>query len=143
MDEERSQGDAIGMGVLRLDVGIARLDFANGATVTLQGPAKFEILDTNQTRLNHGILTAHIPESAIGFEVLTPSVDVVDLGTAFGVAVGADGETDVCVFAGEVEVTLSGSDPQSSTQRIKEGKAVRTRAQNNSIRKRGLRDEPI
>ena len=131
-DEERSQGDAIGLGVLRLDVGIARLDFANGATVTLQGPAQFEIMDTDRTRLSHGILTAHIPESAIGFEVLTPSLDVVDLGTAFGVTVGADRETDVCVFEGEVEVTLSGRDPQSA-QRIKEGKAVRTHAQDNSI----------
>ena len=131
--EERSQGDALGTGVLRLDAGIARLDFANGATVTLQGPAKFEILDAKQTRLNHGILTAHIPESAVGFEVLTPSLDVVDLGTAFGVTVGADGETDVCVFEGEVEVTLSGRDPQSEAQRIKEGKAVRTRARDNSI----------
>jgi hypothetical protein len=132
-DQERSQGDAIGTGVLRLDAGIVRLNFANGATITLQGPAKFEILDTNQTRLNHGILTAHIPGSAIGFEVLTPSLDVVDLGTAFGVSVGADGETDVCVFEGEVEVTLSGRDPQSAAQRIMEGKAVRTRAQDNSI----------
>jgi hypothetical protein len=37
-----------------------------------------------------------------------------------------DGET-------EVEVTLSGRDPQSEAQRIKEGKAVRTRARDNSI----------
>ncbi|MBM79779.1 MAG: hypothetical protein CMJ78_04210 [Planctomycetaceae bacterium] len=132
-NQQRSQGGAIGTGVLQLDVGIARLDFANGATVTLQSPARFEILSTDRTRLSNGILTAHIPESAIGFKVLTPSLDVVDLGTAFGVTVGADGETDVCVFEGEVEVSLAGDSQADSTQRVREGSAVRTRSEADEI----------
>lgn len=130
---ERSQGDAIGPEVLQLDVGIARLDFANGATVTLQGPAQFEILSTDKTRLSHGVLTAHIPDSAVGFEILTPSLDVVDLGTAFGVTVGRDGETDVCVFEGEVEVSLAGDSQTNSTQRVREGSAIRTRTKTDEI----------
>ena len=127
-DEERRQGDEVGTGVLQLEVGIVRLDFSNGAAVTLQGPAKFEILNDDQTRLHRGILTAQVPESAIGFEVETPVVEVVDLGTAFGVSVGVDGETDVCVFQGEVEVSLAGNDRGDSVQRVREGNAVRTRS---------------
>ena len=122
---ERSLGDSIGKEKIRLDVGLARLDFQNGATVTLQGPAELEVLSKDKTRLNAGILTASIPESAVGFEVVTPAMDVVDKGTAFGVAVGMDGETDVCVFEGEVEVSRSGDPSKESTRLLKEGNALR------------------
>lgn len=128
---ERALGEWLGKGRLNLEVGLARLDFSNGATVTLQGPAEFEILSANQTSLKSGILTASIPESAIGFEVLTPAIDVVDLGTAFGVSVGADGETDVCVFEGEVEVSLS--DGVDTPRLVREGNAVRSRPKADAI----------
>ena len=126
-DVERIEGDAIGAGVLDLEVGIVRVDFANGASVTLQGPTLFEVLGPGQARLHSGILTAHIPEPAVGFEVETPTLDVIDLGTAFGLSVGSDGETDVCVFEGEVEVSIAGSQSQQTPKRVREGNAVRTR----------------
>ncbi|TWT81318.1 FecR protein [Planctomycetes bacterium CA13] len=129
--EERALGDGFGKGKLHLEVGLARLDFCNGATVTLQGPAEFEILSTDRTILSSGILTASIPESAVGFEVVTPAMDVVDLGTAFGVSVGADGETDVCVFEGEVEVSHSVS--EDVPQLVREGNAVRSKPEADSI----------
>ncbi len=129
--EERVLGDGFGKGKLHLEVGLARLDFRNGATVTLQGPAEFEVLSTDRTILSSGILTASIPESAVGFEVVTPAMDVVDLGTAFGVSVGADGETDVCVFEGEVEVSRSAS--EDVPQLVREGNAVRSRPKADTI----------
>ena len=129
--EERVLGDQLGKGKLYLEIGLARLDFRNGVTVTLQGPAEFEILSADQTILASGILTASIPESAVGFEVLTPAMDVVDLGTAFGVSVGGDGETDVCVFEGEVEVSLA--EGEDAPQLVREGSAVRSRPKADSI----------
>ncbi|MEM9366583.1 MAG: hypothetical protein AAGD07_11355 [Planctomycetota bacterium] len=129
--EEHLTGDSISQGKMRLEVGLARLDFRNGATVTLQGPAEFEILSTDRTVLNSGILTASIPESAIGFEVVTPAMDVIDLGTAFGVSVGADGETDVCVFEGEVEVSLN--ERADAPRLVREGSAVRSRPKADTI----------
>ena len=129
--EERAVGHEFGKGKLNLEVGLARLDFRNGATITLQGPAEFEILTADKTILNSGILTASIPDSAVGFEVLTPAMDIVDRGTAFGVSVGADGETDVGVFEGEVEVSLT--DSGDSPQLVREGNAVRSRPEANSI----------
>jgi len=129
--EERVLGDRLGKGKLHLETGLARLDFVNGATVTLQGPAEFEILSTDKTILTSGILTASIPESAVGFEVLTPAMDVVDLGTGFGVSVGGDGETDVCVFEGEVEVSLA--EGKDTPQLVREGNAVRSRPKGHSI----------
>ena len=129
--EERVPGDQLGKGRLQLETGLARLDFRNGAAVTLQGPAEFEVLSADRTILTSGILTASIPESAVGFEVLTPAMDVVDLGTAFGVSVGGDGETDVCVFEGEVEVSLT--DGKDTPQLVREGNAVRSRPEADSI----------
>ena len=58
-------------------------------------------------------------------------MDVIDLGTAFGVSVGADGETDVCVFEGEVEVSLS--DSADTPQLVREGNAVRSRSKAETI----------
>ncbi|MEL6108946.1 MAG: hypothetical protein AAFU85_23300 [Planctomycetota bacterium] len=129
--ESRVTGDALGRGKLSLDVGLARLDFRSGATVTLQGPAEFEIVSTDTTILSSGILTAAVPQSAVGFKVVTPTMDVIDLGTAFGVSVGADGETDVCVFEGEVEVSLSES--EETPQLVREGNAVRSRPKSDVI----------
>ncbi|MGI9473799.1 MAG: hypothetical protein ACR2NZ_19815 [Rubripirellula sp.] len=124
-DKGLRQGHSLKQGVIQLDVGIARLDFTSGAKVTLQGPAEFEIESADRTRLHHGTLTAQIPSTAIGFQVLTPALDVVDLGTAFGVAVAANGETDVCVFEGEVEVRPVG-ETQKPNRLLREGNAVRS-----------------
>ncbi len=129
--EERSQGDRFDEGKVHLETGLARLDFCNGATVTLQGPAEFEIVSHDKTVLTSGILTASVPDSAVGFKVLTPAMDVVDLGTAFGVSVGGDGETDVCVFEGEVEV--SRTDSKNTPQLVREGSAVRASPKADSI----------
>ncbi len=129
--KERAPGDLINEGELHLEVGLARLDFRNGATVTLQGPADIEIASARKAILNRGILTASVPASATGFEILTPAMDVVDLGTSFGVSVGADGETDVCVFEGEVEVSLN--DGANPPQLVREGNAVRSRPKANNI----------
>lgn len=114
-------GNRIKAGLLELDAGIVRLDFDNGASVTLQGPAAYEITGPMETRLHHGILTARIPESAIGFTVETTAMDVIDLGTAFGVSVNPDGVTDVSVFEGSVEVRPAGV----RSDLVSEGEAVR------------------
>ena len=129
--KERSQGDRFDKGKVHLETGLARLDFCNGATVTLQGPAEFEIVSPDRTVLTSGILTAAVPDSAVGFKVLTPAMDVVDLGTAFGVSVGGDGETDVCVFEGEVEVRRT--DSKNTPQLVREGSAVRSSPKAESI----------
>ncbi|MDG1991615.1 MAG: FecR domain-containing protein [Pirellulales bacterium] len=129
--KERSQGDRFNKGKVHLETGLARLDFCNGATVTLQGPAEFEIVSPDRTVLSSGILTASVPDSAVGFKVLTPAMDVVDLGTAFGVSVGGNGETDVCVFEGEVEV--SRTDSKNTPQLVREGSAVRSSPKAESI----------
>ncbi len=114
-------GQHLGPGMIHLESGVARLDFAKGVRVTLEGPAEYELIAPGETRLHSGSLTAHVPPEGIGFQVHTEKVEVTDLGTTFGVAVGKNGTTDVDVFEGEVEVKSVASKEEKI---IHEGKTL-------------------
>jgi hypothetical protein len=88
---------------LRLERGLAEIEFDCGARVILQGPAGLELLSGSSARLFRGTLTARVPAHARGFTVLTPHNKVVDLGTEFGLAVDEAGAATVRVFTGEVQ----------------------------------------
>jgi ferric-dicitrate binding protein FerR (iron transport regulator) len=125
-------GQRVMPGQLNLDRGVIRLDFVSGARVAIEGPAKIEVVDKMRLILLRGVVTAMIPESAIGFVVDTETAHVVDLGTAFGVSVGDDGTTDVCVFEGEVTVNRRGS-TSNQPALVSEGQAVRASNQSPTI----------
>ena len=129
------KGARLSQGKIRLESGLAKLRFSSGAKITLEGPAEYEIVDDDLTRLVSGRLSAKIPRSAIGFKVDTPTARVVDLGTAFGVDVEEDGATEVAVFEGEVEVELPENNPSEKGKRlITQGNSVRTEAGTEEIR---------
>lgn len=113
--------DAFEEGQLSLDRGIAQLAFRNGAQIVLEGKCAFEIVDENTVILSHGKMWAYCPLEARGFQVLTPDGHkIIDLGTEFGVEVGPNGETDVHVFDGLVDVV----NLQDQTQQIVAGRAL-------------------
>ncbi len=87
---------------LRLERGLAELEFDRGARVILKGPAGLELVSGSSARLLKGSLTARVPTQARGFTVLSPGGKVVDLGTEFGLAIDDQGATVVRVFNGEV-----------------------------------------
>lgn len=97
-------GSSLGAGRLHLAEGLARLRFANGAEVTLEGPAEFELVGRQVCRLHSGSLVAHVPERARGFTVLTRQATLIDHGTDFGISADADGRARVHVMNGEVEL---------------------------------------
>jgi len=97
-------GAAVAAGPLRLVAGSAQLRFASGAFVTLSGPAEIEVLDGNSLFLRSGRIIPYVPKSARGFTVVSPTGEVIDLGTEFAVSVDADGRTDVHVIAGDVQL---------------------------------------
>lgn len=86
------------------------LSFAGGAQLVVEEPAQLSLLSPSRARLMGGKAAAHVPEGARGFTVETPGVEVVDLGTEFGVSVGPSGVSDVHVFSGEVEARVAGDD---------------------------------
>jgi ferric-dicitrate binding protein FerR (iron transport regulator) len=125
-------GESVEAGRVTLERGVVRLDFVSGARLAVEGPTTIEVVDDMRVVLLRGVVTATIPESAIGFVVDTDTAHVVDLGTAFGVAVGDDGTTDVCVFEGKVSVRRTGSTSRQPAL-VREGQAVRASKQSSTI----------
>lgn len=112
---------------LTLQSGIAEITFRDGTVVLLEGPARFTPSASNSGRLNRGLLTAHVPRRAVGFTIDTPTASIVDLGTQFGVDVNDAGQTEVYVFAGQVELTEPHKDGEPAKHRkiLAAGEAVR------------------
>ena len=96
---------------LRLGRGLAEIEFERGARVILEGPAALELLSDNSARLISGSMTARVPPAAKGFTIVSPQGKVVDLGTEFGLAVGASGATSVRVFEGELTASVGSEAP--------------------------------
>lgn len=114
-------GERNGAESIELKSGMMRMLFDSGVEVTIQGPAEFELAGGERMILRSGLLTANVPPGAEGFRVDTPTVQVTDLGTAFGVRLDSDGASHVSVFDGEVEI----SEPKSGTRkRLLEGEEV-------------------
>jgi hypothetical protein len=100
--------------LLRLNRGLAEIEFDLGARVILQGPAELELVSGSEARLLRGTLTARVPPPARGFTILAPRARVVDLGTEFGLSVDQAGATTVRVFTGVVAAfpLPSGANPK-------------------------------
>jgi anti-sigma factor RsiW len=110
-------GDALAAGQrLNLTAGFAEITTNRGAVAIIEAPATIELLDNdNALRLHSGKLVGICEtESSKGFLVRTPHLDVIDLGTEFGVEVRADA-VEVCVFTGEVNLAVPGITAQPLT----------------------------
>jgi hypothetical protein len=118
------RGTRLGQGQRHLVEGIAEIQMASGAEVVLRGPCRFSLEGENQIHLTRGGLTARVPEQARGFKVSTDQVDVVDMGTEFGVIVESDGHVEAHVFAGEVLVVPDRASPRTSSIRLGTGMAA-------------------
>lgn len=116
--------------------GLARIIFEDGAEVLVQAPAKLELTGTNRMRLVKGGISATIPESAHGFEVQTPQMKVIDLGTEFSVMVDGStdsGATDVYVHQGEVQVQHTGADASAKPVLLQANEGARAASSSNTL----------
>ena len=107
---------------LRIDQGLVEISFDRGAAITIEGPAELLVESGHRLQLSDGRLTAHVPATAVGFEVATPRALVVDLGTEFGVEV-VENLVDVHVFDGAVELQC-GQD-SAAARRVLAGESLR------------------
>jgi hypothetical protein len=123
--DERVTDAAVGStlrgGALHLRSGLLELTYPSGVVIVLESPARFDLRSATTLWLAEGNASAKVPDSAIGFTIETPSASIVDLGTEFGVSVGAK-SSEVHVFKGEVLVK-NGSEPDSL--RLTENRASR------------------
>lgn len=123
----RGIGTELIPGPLTLQAGFAEITFKNQAKLILEAPVEVTLIDEHQSGLNAGILTAYVPDTAKGFVVQTPSVQITDLGTAFGVEVDAAGVTDLLVADGYVATVLKNEtiDESARAQTFRRDEAVR------------------
>jgi hypothetical protein len=101
-----SEGDLLAAGRLAFRSGRMTLGLLSGVTLTLEGPADIELLSIDRVHCRRGKLRTRVPRGAEGFIVSTPGSAVVDLGTEFGLNVGADGKANLMVFQGEAEAAV-------------------------------------
>jgi len=106
------EGAGLGTGTLALMEGMATIQFKSGATVTLEAPSVLVVESAMKCRLVEGSVVADVPESAHGFTIDTPKMEVIDLGTRFGVTTTPLGNSNVFVFEGEVKVR-QGESPEA------------------------------
>lgn len=102
-----SEGQTLEAGDFSLSQGYAEMTLNNGVVLLLEAPISLLINTVDRITLLEGNLVARVPEQAIGFTINTPSAEIVDLGTEFGVAVDTNGESQVHVLTGEVKVRSS------------------------------------
>lgn len=98
------EGAQLGVGTLALAEGMATIRFDSGATVTLEAPTVLQVDSAMRCRLIEGSVVADVPDSAHGFTIDTEKMEVIDLGTRFGVTSTPVGGSHVFVFDGEVKV---------------------------------------
>ncbi len=101
-------GQRLETGLLECQDGSIDITFDSGAIIKLQGPASLRIESEIRASLLSGAITANVPEPAHGFEILTPSSFLRDLGTTFSVRVIDDRVTDLHVLEGLVEAMPAG-----------------------------------
>lgn len=109
---------------LDLESGLAEVTFDSGARLVLEGPALLEVDSGWEATLHHGGLRATVPPQAIGFAVHHKSVEVVDLGTEFSMVADADGNAEVHVLTGSVEVSAV-SEKENATVVMEEDETLR------------------
>ncbi|MDF1851342.1 MAG: FecR domain-containing protein [Verrucomicrobiales bacterium] len=122
--EEKTREDGwLKTGLFEIESGEALLAFNSGATATVEGPASLRIETNNRVFLYRGKLTADVPSAASGFTVNTERMNIVDIGTRFGISVLANGDSEVHVMEGEVEASRASGN--SVAQRLREGLSLR------------------
>ena len=106
-------------GLLRLQSGVAEIEFFQGARLCVEGPAEIQLISAGEAFCRYGRFSAHVPPQARGFRIGTPKGDIVDLGTDFGLDLN-DTSPELHVFKGEVEL----HQPQTQMRKLTTGTAA-------------------
>jgi hypothetical protein len=115
------RGDDLRPGHFRLKRGAAQIRFRSGAQLIVEAPSEFTLLDANSAKLAFGQVTGFVPPEARGFKIETPSLTLIDLGTAFGLKVPPAGPAEAHVFEGEIELVAD----IAGSKKLVDGEAAR------------------
>ncbi len=96
------EGQRLTVGQFGLSSGTAVLRTDSGAELVVVGPAEINLLSPARASVHRGDVMVRVTDGGEGFSLLTPTSEVIDLGTEFAVKVDAGGATEVHVLDGEV-----------------------------------------
>ncbi|MFK7910542.1 MAG: FecR domain-containing protein [Akkermansiaceae bacterium] len=100
---------------LRLSEGTLEGRFESGVQFVVKAPCELKLLAQDRVFLTRGAAWFSVPKSAIGFTVETPEFEIVDLGTTFGILSKPDGNDEIHVTQGSVEITPGKRDGAKQT----------------------------
>ena len=109
---------------LQLTQGVLQLTYDTGAKVVVEGPVDLVMTTGIEAKLAAGKVAAAVPRFARGYTILTPTAEVVDLGTEFGVEVDSAGDSEVHVFDGDVVTRAAGEHGVGALVHAKQDEAV-------------------
>lgn len=112
-------GSPLEPGVLRLRSGLLQVVFYSGARMVVEGPAELQLVSPMEAVCPSGRLLLEVPPPALGFLLRTRQLNVVDLGTSFGIDATV-GKSEVHVFKGTVAVGTG----TSAKRPLNEGQAA-------------------
>jgi hypothetical protein len=112
---------------LRIESGVVELLLVNGAKITLEGPAEFEPSAAFEAHLSVGKIAAAAPRTARGYTVFTPTAELFDIGTQFGVVVDDSGDSELYVFDGDVVARSRVDGADSKLLHARQNEAMRFR----------------
>lgn len=95
------EGAALRPGRLRLESGLARVEFYSGAQLILEGPVDLELKSTKRGVVWGGKVRVRATPAA-DFTLETPRSRLLHGGAEYGVQVSAEGDVEVQVFQGEL-----------------------------------------
>ncbi len=128
---ELTYGDSLDEGqTIELDAGGLEILLTNGAKITAAGPADFELSSLLKMDLDKGKIVAAVPRTARGYTIMTPTSELVDIGTQFGVSVADSGDTELHVFDGDVVARSRVSEASTELVHAKENEAIRFDSEN-------------
>lgn len=110
---------------LVLSKGVAALKTDQGVSLTLEGPAEFEMKSSHEILLAYGRLYAQVSAEGIGFTVQTPTATIIDLGTEFGVQADLNGSSELHVMKGAVQLFAGPKEKPHISLIVQENNAVR------------------
>lgn len=97
-------GTVLYAGPFTLRKGSMKVELDSGVELVITSHSELVFDTAHSAVLKIGSLVAKIPPQSKSFTVSTPLCSVVDYGTEFGISVGADGQTEVEVFKGKVDL---------------------------------------
>lgn len=122
---EAPTGRVLGKGSrLQVSQGTVELQFGSGVKSIVQAPADITLQSEQSLFMREGVAWFQVPAAAVGFEVVTHDLEIVDLGTEFGVFIQPGKFDEVHVFKGKVRVSATHLRKEAAVVRGGQGRRI-------------------